>query len=77
LELELTAQPGDYRAALANMNSFIRDIGKNDKVAEAKVVKMPLNLASSATLSGSTATPRQERPEQAQFQIELTLKPGV
>jgi len=77
LGLELTAQPGDYKAALANMNSFVRDIGKNDKVAEAKVVKMPLNLASSATLSGSTATPRQERPEQAQFEIELTLKPGV
>jgi hypothetical protein len=77
LELELTAQPGDYKTALANMNSFVRDIGKNEKVAEAKVVKMPLNLASSATLSGSTATPRQERPEQAQFEVELTLKPGV
>jgi hypothetical protein len=77
LEMELTAQPGDFRSALANINTFVRDLAKNEKVADAKVTKMPLNLSSSATLTGSTASQRQEQPQAAQFDVEVRLKPGV
>jgi len=77
LQLELTAQPGDFRAALASINSFVRDLAKNENVADVKVIKMPLNLASNATLSGSTATQRQVQAQNAQFDIQVVLKPGV
>ena len=77
LQLELTAQPGDFRAALASINSFVRDLAKHENVAEVKVIKMPLNLASNATLSGSTATQRQVQAQNAQFDIQVVLKPGV
>ena len=77
LQMELTAQPGDIKGALANINSFVRELGKSDKVAEVKVTKMPLNLASTGSLSGSTATARQEQPQTSQFDVELVLKPGV
>jgi hypothetical protein len=77
LGLELTAQPGDFKGALANITSFVRELSKSDNVAEAKVVKMPLNLSSSATLTGSTASLRQEQPQSAQFDVEVRLKPGI
>jgi hypothetical protein len=77
LAMELTAQPGDFKSALANINSFVRDLSKNENVADAKVTKMPLNLSSSATLTGSTASLRQEQPQSAQFDVEIRLKPGV
>lgn len=78
LQMELTAQPGDIKGALASINNFVRDLGKSDKVAEVKVTRMPLNLASSGSLSGSTAAnPRQEQAQTSQFDVLLTLKPGV
>jgi hypothetical protein len=77
LEMELTAQPGDFKSALANINNFVRDLAKNEKVAEAKVTKMPLNLSSSATLTGSTASQHHEQAQAAQFDVEVRLKPGV
>jgi hypothetical protein len=77
LQMELTAQPGDIKGALASINTFVRELGKSDKVAEVKVTKMPLNLASTGSLSGSTATARQEQPQTSQFDVELVLKPGV
>ena len=77
LQMELTAQPGDMKGALSTINSFVRELGKNDKVAEARVAKMPVNLASSESLSGSTASPRREQAHASQFDVEVTLKPGV
>ena len=77
LEMELTAQPGDFKSALANINSFVRDLGKSEQVADAKVSKMPLNLSSAATLTGSTASLRQEQAQSAQFDVEVRLKPGL
>jgi hypothetical protein len=77
LHLELTSQPGDIKGALASINTFVRELGKNEHVAEAKVAKMPLNLASTGSLTGSTASARQERPQTSQFDVEVVLKPGV
>lgn len=77
LQMEMTAQPGDIKGALASINTFVRELGKSDKVAEVKVTKMPLNLASTGSLSGSTATARLEHAQASQFDVELVLKPGV
>jgi hypothetical protein len=77
LGMELTAQPGDFKSALANVTNFVRELSKNENVAEAKVTKMPLNVSSTATLMGTTASLRQEQPQSAQFDIEVRLKPGI
>ena len=77
LQMELTAQPGDMKGTLSTINSFVRELGKSDKVAEARVAKMPVNLASSESLSGSTASPRREQAQASQFDVEVALKPGV
>jgi hypothetical protein len=77
LQMELTAQPGDIKGALASINSFVRELGKSEKVAEAKVARMPLNFASTGNLSGSTANPRLEKAQTSQFDVEVVFKPGV
>jgi hypothetical protein len=77
LQLELTAQPGDIKGALASINGFVRELGKSDKVAEARVVHMPMNFASTGNLSGSTANPHLEKPQTSQFDVEVVFKPGV
>ena len=61
----------------ANINSFVRELGKSEKVAEAKVARMPLNFASTGNLSGSTANPRLEKAQASQFEVEVVFKPGV
>lgn len=77
LQLQLMAKPSDQKAVLATINKFVKDLTGNELVAGARTVKLPVNLASSAKLSGSTANPRREQPQLAQFEVELTLKPGV
>jgi hypothetical protein len=75
LQVELLAVPGDYKGAMQSVNKFVRDLQKIDSVANARTVKLPVDLASSATLKGSTASPRLEKPVKAQFEVEVVLKP--
>jgi hypothetical protein len=77
LQMELTTQPGDIKGALGSINSFVRELGKSDKVAAAKVARMPLNFASTGNLSGSTANPHLDKPQASQFEVEVVFKPGV
>ena len=77
LQVQLEAMPGDFKGALAGINKFVKDLGKQEAVAQARTIKLPLNLASNATLSGSTASRRVEQPITAQFEVEVVLKPGV
>ena len=70
-------RPSDQRALLASINKFLKDLGSSELVSTARTVKLPVNLASSAKLSGSTANPRREQPQLAQFEVEVALKPGV
>jgi hypothetical protein len=75
LQLELMAMPGDYKGVMVQMNKFVKDLLKLEAVASARTTKLPVNLASTATLQGSTATPRAEKPVKAQFEVEVVLKP--
>ncbi len=77
LQLQLMAKPSDQKAVLATINKFVKDLSGNELVASARTVKLPVNLASSAKLTGSTANPRREQPQLAPFEVELVLKPGV
>ena len=77
LQLQIMAKPSDQKALLAAINKFVKDLSGNELVASARTVKLPVNLASSAKLTGSTANPRREQPQLAPFEVELVLKPGV
>ena len=77
LQLQIMAKPSDQKAVLATINKFVKDLSGNELVASARTVKLPVNLASSAKLTGSTANPRREQPQLAPFEVELVLKPGV
>jgi hypothetical protein len=77
LQVQLQAMPGDIKSALAGINKFVKDLARQESVAQARTVKLPVNLASNATLTGSTASPRKEQPVIAQFEVEVVLKPGV
>jgi hypothetical protein len=73
----MMAKPSDQKALLASINRFLKDLSRSELVSAAHTVKLPVNLASSAKLSGSTANPRREQPQLAQFEVEVVLKPGV
>jgi anti-anti-sigma regulatory factor len=75
LQLELVTIPGDYKGVMVQLNKFVKDLLKGDTVASARTTKLPVNLASNATLQGSTAMPRAEKPVKAQFEVEVVLKP--
>ena len=77
LQLQLLAKPSDQKAVLARINKFVKDLDRSELVSSAHTLKLPVNLASSAKLSGSTANPRREQPQLAPFEVELALKPGV
>ncbi len=77
LQLELRGYTGGYRGALGSIDQFVAELARSEAVAEAKASRLPLNLNPSGTLSGSTASARQEQPKTAQFEVQLLLKPGV
>jgi hypothetical protein len=67
---------GDYRAAIAAINDFAGRLGKEPTVAEVRVVKLPLNVNPSLSLSGNTRdTP--DPSTTAEFKVLLVLKPNV
>jgi hypothetical protein len=77
LQVQLLAQPGDFTGALNTVNKFVKDLARQEPVAVARTVKLPIDPGSSATLRGSTADSRQEEPVKVQFEVEVVLKAGV
>ncbi len=67
---------GDYRAAIESINRFAETLSQQPNVAEVKVVKLPLNISPSLTLSGNTTDSR-EQAGRAEFTIILVLKPAA
>ena len=65
---------GDYRSAIDTINGFADRLRDEPEVAEARVVKLPLNVSPALSLSGNTL----DNPEQrgtAEFKLLLVLKP--
>jgi hypothetical protein len=66
---------GDYRSAIDTINSFAERLRDEPEVAEARVVKLPLNVSPALSLSGNTL----DNPEQggtAEFKLLLVLTPA-
>ena len=65
---------GDYRAANESITRFAAALSVQPEVAEVRVVKVPLNVSPSLTLSGNTAN-SSVLAGKADFELLLVLKP--
>lgn len=72
---EVTTFDGDYKAAMRLINAFATRLAADDKVAEVRALRLPLNVSSDSGLSGSTNA-SSERGS-AQFEIAIVFKAGV
>jgi len=67
---------GDFRAAITTINDLAARLGKDPRVAEVRIVKLPLNVNPSQPLAGNTL----DSPEQnatADYKLVMVLKPEV
>ena len=72
---EVTPFDGDYKAAMRVISAFAIQLAADDKVAEVRTLKLPLNVSSDTGLSGSTNAPSQRGS--AQFEIAIVFKAGA
>ena len=69
LEGHINGFEGDYRDAIAAVNSFTETLRQQESVFSVSVLDFPLDISSSASLQGSTQTEVKE----AQFTIRIVL----
>jgi hypothetical protein len=78
IEGEIRPFRGDYRSAIATITGFAGRIGQEPDVAEVRVIKLPLNVNPSLSLSGSTIdNPEQSQNATADFKLLVVLKPST
>jgi hypothetical protein len=65
---------GDYRAAINTINGFAKLLAGAPEVAEVRVVKLPLNVDPSLSLSGSTQESAEQASGTADFKLLVVLK---
>jgi hypothetical protein len=70
---EITPFQGDYRTAVVTIREFAEDLRRDPRVAESRILKLPLDDSSRQALSGSTNT-RVEQQVGAQFELSVTLR---
>lgn len=70
---EITPFRGDYRTAVVTIREFAEDLRRDPRVAEIKILKLPLDDSSRQALSGSTNA-RVEQQVGAQFEFAITLR---
>ena len=69
---------GDYRSAIVTINALAGRIAEDPGVAEVRVVKLPLNVNPSLSLSGNTLdNPEQTAAATAEFKLLVILKPDA
>ncbi len=70
---EITPFRGDYRTAVVTIREFAEDLRQDPRVAEIKILKLPLDDSSRQALSGSTNA-RVEQQVGAQFEMSVVLR---
>lgn len=73
IEAEIKPFRGDYRGAIALIHGFADRLARDPAVAEARVVKLPLNIDPRLPLTGNTVD-KGEYGEGADFRLLVTLK---
>ncbi len=72
---EVARFAGDYRAAMSSIQNFLQRIAQDKAVAEVKVLKLPLDIASSSGLNGSTQEIAGK--DTAQFEIAISFRSAI
>ena len=67
---------GDYRGAVAAINAFADRLRRDPAVAEARIVKLPLNIDPALPLAGNTIDGR-DRSGVADFKVLMVLRPDT
>jgi hypothetical protein len=73
IEGEVKPFRGDYRAAIESIHAFADRLAKDPAVAEARIVKLPLNIDPKLPLSGNTLDSG-EYGGAADFKLVVILK---
>lgn len=73
IEGEVRPFHGDYRAALEAINRFAETLSQQQNVAEVRILKLPLNISPTLTLTGNTADTR-DQAGRAEFKLIVVLK---
>lgn len=73
IEAEIRPFNGDYRAALLLIERFAARLRVQPNVASVSIVKLPLNLDPTSTLSGSTQDSTDAKPGAAQFKLAVVI----
>ncbi len=77
IEGEIRPFRGDYRSAIVTINALAGRIAGQPDVAEVRVVKLPLNVSPSLSLSGNTVeNAEQTATATAEFRLLIVLKPA-
>jgi hypothetical protein len=74
IDAEIRPFKGDYRSAIATIDSFVDRLSKEKGIADVHVMQLPINVSQTSVLSGNTAKETQVQAATAQFQLELSLK---
>ena len=74
IEAEIRPFNGDYRAALLLIERFAARLRVQANVTSVSIVKLPLNLDPTSTLSGSTQDSADAKPGAAQFTLAIVIK---
>lgn len=72
---EIQPFTGDYRSAVAAIREFAATLRRHPRVAEVRILKLPLDDSSRQSLSGSTTTQAEAR-EGARFDLSVLLREG-
>ena len=73
IEGEIKPFRGDYRAAIHHIQEFAGRLASDPEVAEARIVKLPLNIDPKLPLSGNTVE-KGEHGQGADFRVLLVLR---
>jgi hypothetical protein len=75
IEAEIRPFKGDYRSAIAAIDTFVERLSKEKGVATVRIVQLPINVSQTSVLSGNTANETQVQTATAQFKVEIFLNP--
>ncbi len=78
IEGEIRPFRGDYRSAIVAINRFASRLLEQPGVAEVRVVKLPLNVNPTLSLTGNTLdNPESSATATAEFKLLVVLKPNA
>jgi len=75
IDAEIRPFKGDYRSAIAMIDTFVERLSKERGVSAVRIVQLPINVSQTSVLSGNTAKETQVQAATAQFKLALVLTP--